>query len=86
MQWIAVDIFGSLPISENGYEYIIALGDFSKWVEAWVVPDHSAQMVADKFECEFFNKYGCPQQFHTDQGCEFQSEFFKSLCKKFGIK
>lgn len=36
MQIVAVDIFGPLPITENGNEYIIVLGEyFSKWFEAW---------------------------------------------------
>ncbi|MCG8096512.1 MAG: DDE-type integrase/transposase/recombinase [Candidatus Thiodiazotropha endolucinida] len=87
MQCVAIDIFGPLPISENGNEYIIVLGEyFSKWVEAWAVPNHTAQTVADKLVCEFFTKYGCPQQIHTDQGREFQSELFRILCKNFGIK
>lgn len=87
MQCVAIDIFGPLPISENGNEYIIVLGEyFSKWVEAWAVPDHTAQTVADKLVCEFITKYGCPQQIHTDQGREFQSHLFKILCEKFGIK
>ena len=87
MQCVAIDIFGPLPISENGNEYIIVLEEyFSKWVEAWAVTDHTAQTIADKLECEFITKYRCPQQIHTDQGREFQSHLFKILCEKFGIK
>ena len=86
MQCVAVDIFGPLPMSENGTVYIIVLEEyFSKWVEAWAVPNHTAQTVADKLVCEFFTKYGCQRQIHTDQGREFQSELFKILCQKFGI-
>ena len=87
MQCVAVDIFGPLPISENGNQYIIVLGQyFSKWVEAWAVPNHTAQTVADKLVVEFFIRYGCPQQIHTDQGREFQPDLFKILCRKFGIR
>ena len=44
MQCVAIDIFGQLPISENGNEYIIVLGEyFSKWVEAWAVSNHTAK-------------------------------------------
>ena len=86
MQCVALDIFGPLPISENGNEYIIVLGEyFSKWVDAWAVPNHTAQTVADKLVTEFFTKFGCPRQIHTDQGREFQSELFKLLCDKFEI-
>ena len=87
MQCVAVDNFGPLPISENGNQYIIVLGEyFSKWVEAWAVPNHTAQTVADKLVVEFFTRYGCPQQIHTGQGREFQSDLFKILCRKFGIR
>ena len=86
MQCIAVDIFVPLPITENGNEYIIVAGDyFSKWIDAWAVPNHTAQTIADKLHTEFFTKFGCSQQIHTDQGREFQSELFKVLCKRLGI-
>ena len=86
MRCVAVDILGPLPLSENGKEYIIVLGDyFSKWIDAWAVPNHKAQTVADKLVVEFFTKFGCPTQIHTDQGREFQSELFRLVCQKFGI-
>ena len=86
MRCVAVDLFGPLPFTENGNEYIIVLGDyFSKWVDAWAVPNHSAQTVADKLVTEFFTKFGCPVQIHADQGREFQSELFRLVCKKLGI-
>ena len=86
MRCVAIDIFGPLPLSENGNEYIIVLGDYySKWVDAWAVPNHRAQTVADKLVVEFFTKFGCPTQIHTDQGREFQSELFRLVCQKFGI-
>ena len=87
MECVALDIFGPLPISENGNEYIIVLGEYySKWVDAWAVPNHTAQTMADKLVIEFFTKSGCPKQIHTYQGREFQSELFKHLCDKFEIK
>ncbi|MEW8092744.1 MAG: reverse transcriptase domain-containing protein [Candidatus Thiodiazotropha endolucinida] len=87
MRCVAVDIFGPLPLTEDGNEYIIVLGDYySKWVDAWAVPNHQAQTVADKIVVEFFTKFGCPQQIHTDQGREFQSELFRLVCEKFGIQ
>ena len=64
---ISIDIFGALTLTENGNEYIIVLGDYySKWVDAWAVPNHTAQTVADKVVVEFFTTFGCPGQIHTD--------------------
>ena len=87
MHCVAIDILGPLPLTQNGNEYIIVLGDYySKWVDAWAVPDHTAQTVADKIITGFFTKFGCPAQIHTDQGREFQSELFQLVCEKFGIE
>ena len=87
MHCVAIDIFGPLPLTQNGNEYIIVLGDYySKWVDAWAVLNHTAQTVADKIITEFFTKFGCPAQIHTDQGREFQSELFRLVCEKFGIE
>lgn len=87
MQCVAVDIFGPLPRTESGNEYIVVLGEyFSKWFEAWTVPDHTALTVADKIVTEFFSRFGCPKQIHTDQGREFESELFTLVCEKFVIQ
>ena len=41
---VAIDIFGPLPLTQSKNEYIIVLGDYySKWVDAWAVPNHTAQ-------------------------------------------
>ncbi|KAK3105584.1 hypothetical protein FSP39_001056 [Pinctada imbricata] len=86
MRIIAIDIFGPLPITDNGNEYIIVIGDYyTKWKEAFSVPNHTALTVADKLVTEMICKFGCPEQIHTDQGREFESNLFKSVCEKLGI-
>lgn len=65
---------GLCPITDNGNECIIVLSDyFSKWVEAYAVPNHMALTVADKIVTEFFCRFGKPNQIHTDQGRKFES-------------
>lgn len=87
LQVVAIDILGPLPVTEKNNEYIIVIGDyFTKWKEAYAVPNHTAQTVADKLVIEVFTKLGCPEQIHTDQGPEFQSNLFKLVCEKFGIE
>lgn len=58
---------------------------FSKWSEAWAVPDHTALTVGYKVVSEFFCRFGFPKQIHSDQGREFESELFSVLCEKLGI-
>ena len=67
MQCVALDILGPLPITRNGNEYILVIGDyFTKWKEAFALPNHRAQTVADTIIPEFFCRFGCPEQLHTD--------------------
>ena len=43
MERVAVDIAGHLPCMPRGNHYIlVALDYFSKWPEAYEIPDHEA--------------------------------------------
>ena len=84
---IAIDIMGPLPVTENGNQYIMVVGDyFSKWTEAYALPVHTAQIVADKLVTEFICRYGTPLRIHTDQGREFESKLFTHLCRLLEIE
>ena len=49
MDRLVTDILGPLPISEQGNQYILLVGDqFSKWMEAYAIPDQTAETVAHK--------------------------------------
>ena len=74
LECVAIEICGPLPATRDGNEYIIVLADyFTKWQEAFAVPNHTALTVA-----EFFCRFGCPIQLHSDQGREFESELFSN--------
>lgn len=50
--------------------------DYStKWAQAYALPDHTAQAVADKLLSEFICRLGVPQciYIHTDRGRELES-------------
>lgn len=86
LECIAIDIMGPLPVTEKGNQYIMVVGDyFSKWTEAYPLPDHTAQTVADTLVCEFICRFGTPTRIHTDQGREFESHLFKRMCELFEI-
>lgn len=71
---IGIYIVGPCPITDN--EYIIVLSDyFSKWVEAYAVPNHTTLTVADKIVTVFFCRFGTPKQIHTDQGRDLKVIF-----------
>ena len=54
---------------------------FTKCAEAYAVPDHIAQTVADKLLNEFVCRFGVPQCTHTDQGREFECHLVARICE-----
>ena len=73
MSRIAIDTL-ECPQPDSGNIYIVVVCDyFTKWVEAYPVPNHTALTVADKLVTEFISSFGVPLEIHTDQGREFES-------------
>lgn len=86
-QVIALDIFGPLPLTDNSMEYIVVVSDyFTKFTEAFALPNHTAQTVADKLVTEVICRYGCPEQIHSDMAREFESFLFLEVCRLLGVK
>jgi hypothetical protein len=88
LQRIAVDILGSLePATPRANKYILVVVDYlTKWSEAYALPNQTAETVALKIVEEFVCRFGIPEQLHSDQGRQFESELFTEMCKLLGIK
>ncbi len=81
LEKVAMDIMCPTEVTDRGNRYILVIGDyFSKWAEAYPLPEHTAIQVGDKLVEEFILRYGCPEQIHTDQGREFESELMHRVC------
>ena len=86
MERVALDIVGPLPETDRGNKYLLVVGDyFSKWVEAYPIPDQTAKTVAEKFVQEFVCRFGVPEVLHSDQGRNFESQVFAEMCSILGI-
>lgn len=84
---IALDIMGPLPETDTGNKYIMVVGDyFTKWSEAYAIPNQEAKTVADKLVKEFICRYGAPEKIHSDQGRNFESQLFQEMCKLFAME
>ena len=87
MERVAVDIAGPFPVTPRGNRYIcVAMDYFTKWPEAYALPNHEAETVADVLVSEFFSRFGVPAELHSDQGREFESRVFSECCTLLGIQ
>jgi len=78
---IAIDIIGPLPQSKKKNQYLLVVGDyFTRWMEAYPLPHQRADIIAHKLVMECIARFGIPLELHSDQGSNFQSDLFKSVC------
>ncbi|GFU93297.1 retrovirus-related Pol polyprotein from transposon 412 [Trichonephila clavipes] len=83
---IAFDILGSLPRSSDGNNNILVVMDcYTKWPEAYLIPDQEASTVAEVLVQNWISRFGVPLQLHSDQGRNFDSPVCKRLCEILAI-
>ena len=71
---LGIDFVGPLPITPKGNSMILTITDlFSKWTEAYPLPDKRATSVATALVNLFCNK-GIPKDVLSDNGLELCNE------------
>lgn len=87
MERVGVDILGPFPTTDQGNRYVlVAMDYFTKWPEAYAVPDQSAVTTAERLVNEMFCRFGVPEELHSDQGRNFEAAVFKEVCQRLGIR
>ena len=87
MQIVATDIMGPFPCSMRGNKYILIASDyFTRWVEAFAIPNQEAITVAKTLTDNIFCRFSMPSQLHSDMGAQFESEVIKELSKTLQIR
>ena len=62
MQVVAVDILGPFPESTAGNTYVLVAGDyFTKWTEAYAIPNQEAITIARKLVDQMFCCFSLPE-------------------------
>jgi hypothetical protein len=87
LQRVAMDIMGPLPMTTTKNRFILVVADyFTKWTEAYAIPNQEADTVAKVFVESFVCHYGVPAEIHTDQGRNFQSSMFRAVLELLEVK
>jgi len=82
MEEVCIDLKGPYPESDRGNKYVLVVVDsFTKWMEAYPIPNAEAKTVAEKLVMEFISRFGVPFWIKSDQGRQFQSDLFEEMCK-----
>lgn len=71
---LGIDLMGAYTTTNKGNKYIFTCTDyFTKWVEAYPIPDKTAKEVT---QClvKLFCRHGSPEKVLTDRGREFANE------------
>lgn len=66
----------------KGFTYTIVISDyFTKFTEIFPLRNIDAETVAETLFKGWIKRYGCPQEIHSDQGAQFESQLFREMYK-----
>ena len=84
---VGMDIIPNLPVTLNGNRHVLVIVDYSsKWVEAFPLKDMQSRTIAKVYIDNVVSRFGAPRSLHTDQGSNFTSELFQSVCAILDIR
>lgn len=69
-----------LRVKEKFSNILVMVDQFTKWVECIALPSQTAEVTARAAVNEFFARFGFSFNIFTDQGRNFESRLFKSIC------
>ena len=82
-----MDFIGPLRPAADGSKYILIVVDsFSRWPEAFALPNSDAHTVTRVLYSEIFTRYGAPGALVSDRGPQFMSSLVNALCEIFQVK
>ena len=78
MEMVHVDILGALPETSRKNKYmLLAVCQFSKWIEDVALPDQKAETIAEALVNQFFSRMGCTMEIVSERGSNFCSQLFQ---------
>jgi hypothetical protein len=58
---------------------------FTKWPEAYAIPNQEAATVVEALVTNFFCRFGVPRELHSDQGRNFESRLMQEVLELLGV-
>jgi hypothetical protein len=87
LQSWGLDLLGPLPPAQGNLKYVIvAVGYFSKWIEAKLLATITSAIVQKFFWQNIVCRFGVPKAITVDNGTQFDAETFKDFCDRIGTK
>jgi Integrase core domain/Chromo (CHRromatin Organisation MOdifier) domain len=84
---VGMDILTDLPTTVRGNKHILVFTDyFTKWPEAYALPDLEAVTTARKFLEGIILRHGAPSRIITDRGSQFTADVFREVTELLGTK
>ncbi|XP_033225806.1 protein NYNRIN-like [Belonocnema kinseyi] len=79
-------LVGPLPISNSARYVLTCVDRYSRWPEAFPIPDIEAATVGREFLSGWIARFGTPLRITTDQGRQFESQFVRELNNLLGTQ
>ncbi|KAH0487797.1 MAG: hypothetical protein KVP17_005320, partial [Porospora cf. gigantea B] len=76
----------SCPYAGKIWNVLTMIDSHTKWAEAQVVADKSAETTMRVFYGEWICRYGAPRVIVSDQGAAFTSRLFELMATRLGVK
>jgi hypothetical protein len=84
---VGIDTMGPLPVSKVGNKHIVIVSDYlTKYIEAFAVPDITADTIAHLLVDQVICRWGAPKKIISDRGTNFTSELVRSICNALQVK
>ena len=91
MELVHVDYVG-MEVTEATQEKLVVknvlviVDHFTRYVQAFVMNNHTAHTMAQVLYNNFFSIFGFPQKLMSDQGTEFTGDVIAAMCKLLRIE
>ena len=87
LEFVSIDILGPLPRTTTGFRYLLVISDrYSKLTRTVPLRDIKSVTIARAFCEHWVFQYGPPTYVLSDNGGQFTSKFFQSICSILGAR